>query len=369
MSVHKVNRKSGVRWKAVVWVKGKQRTKTFQRKANAQKWERRQIELRENPDATEEEDPLTFKELVELYFENHLANKAESSRTRYTRALQYQIYPTFEDMIASEITVHDIGDWFKKLQRESKLKPKSLNMALGVIKAVCNWAVRRQLLSSNPAMPIQDVPLGQQKFDFWTVEEIEEFLKHSMDSHGHLAFMLALNTGMRKGEIAALKWDMVDLEKNTIRVTRTWCQTTKQVKDATKGKKPRTVLIGDSLRALIVERKLSCQDDDPWVVAGIEGIGPVNYGTLGHLFARLVKKSGLRKIRFHDLRHSFASHFVMNGGDLYALRDLLGHSSIKMTERYAHLSPDHLQRSRGVVEFGAQEEGEVVVLDLSVEYG
>ena len=68
---------------------------------------------------------------------------------------------------------------------------------------------------------------------------------------------------------------------------------------------------------------------------------------MSHNFQRIAKKAGLEGIRFHDLRHTFASHLVMNGVDLATVRGLLGHKTITMTLRYAHLSPDH---KRGAVE-------------------
>jgi len=69
-----------------------------------------------------------------------------------------------------------------------------------------------------------------------------------------------------------------------------------------------------------------------------------------------------RHFRFHDLRHTFASHFMMNGGNIYDLQKILGHTQIEMTMRYAHLSPDHLAEAINVVSLGIETTGEVVDL-------
>jgi integrase len=77
---------------------------------------------------------------------------------------------------------------------------------------------------------------------------------------------------------------------------------------------------------------------------------------LDRQFAAARKRAGSTKIRFHDLRHTFASHFMMNGGNIYDLQKILGHSSVKMTERYAHLSPNHLSDAMKIVSFSGDPE-------------
>ena len=77
---------------------------------------------------------------------------------------------------------------------------------------------------------------------------------------------------------------------------------------------------------------------------------------------RACRDAEVRYIRFHDLRHTFASHFMMNGGELYTLQKLLGHHSVTMTERYAHLSPTYLDKARDVVSFGSPIENNMTVL-------
>ena len=82
---------------------------------------------------------------------------------------------------------------------------------------------------------------------------------------------------------------------------------------------------------------------------------PIEMQHLYRDFAKFQKKSGnLKQIRFHDLRHTFASHFMMNGGNLYDLQKVLGHSEYEMTQIYAHLSPEHLAKATQIVSFGRE---------------
>jgi hypothetical protein len=78
-------------------------------------------------------------------------------------------------------------------------------------------------------------------------------------------------------------------------------------------------------------------------------------------FCNAQEEAGIKnQIRFHDVRHTFASHFMMNGGNLYDLQKILGHTNSKMTERYAHLSPTHLEKAMQVVSFGSEIDSTVL---------
>ena len=93
---------------------------------------------------------------------------------------------------------------------------------------------------------------------------------------------------------------------------------------------------------------------------------PIGVQHMYRSFFRAQKRAGLeRHFRFHDLRHTFASHFMMNGGNLYDLQKILGHSKIEMTLRYAHLAPDHLVEAINVVNFSTSDNVEMLPLKVS----
>jgi len=140
--------------------------------------------------------------------------------------------------------------------------------------------------------------------------------------------ILALNTGMRKGEILNLKWHDLDFKNNIIYI--------RQSKSGEKREVPMNMLVR---RTLIAVRKHS---ESPFVFCNTNG---ENYANVRKSFFTACKKSDILKFRFHDLRHTFASHLVMGGVDLNTVRELLGHKSLEMTLRYSHLSPDHKQRA------------------------
>ncbi|MFA8308317.1 tyrosine-type recombinase/integrase [Burkholderia pseudomallei] len=141
---------------------------------------------------------------------------------------------------------------------------------------------------------------------------------------------LALSTGCRKNELLALEWHRVDFERSHFRLE---CEHTKN------GKRRLVPLNSGALSALRDQRDWVARHctGSEWVFASSSGR---RVGNLQKGFVAACARAGIENFRIHDLRHTFASWLVMEGVSLYVVKDLLGHSSITVTERYAHLSPD-----------------------------
>jgi integrase len=143
---------------------------------------------------------------------------------------------------------------------------------------------------------------------------------------------LAVHTGMRKGEILGLEWERIDLSSARITLYRT------------KSGKPRGIPINRD-----VYESLLAVEPDPAKRTGLLFRKPDAraWGQIRRAFEGALAKAGIKDFRFHDLRHTAASHLVMRGATLRDVQEILGHADLKMTQRYAHLSPAHL---RGAVE-------------------
>ncbi len=139
---------------------------------------------------------------------------------------------------------------------------------------------------------------------------------------------VALHTGMRLSEILKLKWTQVDLKHGFILL------------DITKNGERREIPIDNTLT--IMFNNMLKGFESKFVFAGKDG-DP--YKSVKRSFSTALKKSGIHDFRFHDLRHTFASHLVMAGVDLTSVKELLGHKSLAMTTRYAHLSPSHKRKA------------------------
>ena len=136
----------------------------------------------------------------------------------------------------------------------------------------------------------------------------------------------ALNTGMRRGELLGLRWENVSLERSTVYILRS------------KSGKPREITITNQLADVLAG--LGPRPDGP--------IFDIPVITLRRYFAKALKDARITGFRFHDLRHTFASHFIMRTNDLPTLQGLLGHATPAMTLRYAHLSKGHVQSAMAV---------------------
>jgi len=133
----------------------------------------------------------------------------------------------------------------------------------------------------------------------------------------------ALNTGMRRGEILSLKWEQIRGDFIYVRKTKT--------------SNPRQIPINEDLAALFkrIRKRQGLKSEYVFIYQG-QRINDLKNG-----FNAALKRAGIDNFKFHDLRHTFASHFVMRGGSLKALQEILGHKTLTMTMRYAHLAQDH----------------------------
>lgn len=146
----------------------------------------------------------------------------------------------------------------------------------------------------------------------------------------------ALHTGMRKGEILSLKWDNVDLKHGFILL------------DVTKNGERREIPINKTLETVFLDKSLIRRLDVPYVFYDPATGKP--YQNVKRSFYTACRRAGIRDFHFHDLRHTFASHLVMSGVDITTVKELLGHKTLTMTLRYAHLAPSHKVRAVDVLD-------------------
>jgi integrase len=230
-----------------------------------------------------------------------------------------------------EIGVRDLEHIKAKMLGRS-LSPKTVNNALAVLSKMLHYAEDSELLDKFPRLHFLKVP--PQDFDFLTFEEADRLLdaanKHKPDWHPMLH--TAIRTGLRFGELSELRWHDVDLHAGRLLVRRSFC---KGYVTTPKSGKPREVpLSAGTVDVLKRHRHLKgelvfCKED-----------GGRRIHRRGEVAIHAVcKLAGLRRIGWHVLRHTFASHLVMRGRSLKEVQELLGHSDFKQTLSYAHLAP------------------------------
>jgi integrase len=243
--------------------------------------------------------------------------------------LNNHLGPVFGKKRLDEISARDV-EAYEAAKLKQGLSPKSVNNQLAVLGRMLRIARRWELLDRVPEIALLSLP--PQEFDFLDFGEADRLITGA-DSRWRPMITLALRTGLRLGELRALRWEDVDLVAGRLVVRRAaW----KSVIGTPKSGRSREVDLSDqALSALKSHRHLRgslvfCSEDG----------GLLTEGACKRPVWRACRKAGIRRIGWHVLRHTFASHLVMRGAPLKAVQELLGHADIKMTMRYAHMSPD-----------------------------
>lgn len=356
--------KDSVKYRECIYLDGRAIfSPRFDRKTDAKEWKARLMSERQNFLATGQKVEIqpTQKFLIigfKKYALHWLDNRVKARCTRrtyetYKSNLIKHLIPFFKDRPLDKITLQD-GDKLTMSLQDSKHNSKGINLIFGVLKRVLIEATREEVIDKNPLTHFKSLKVRPRPDVFLTDMEISQLLNSNRNSHLYPLFVTALNTGLRKGELGGLCWDRVNFETNLIEVTRSrdWLGLDERLKTNTSR---RYVPMNKETRRLLMELRSQKRGKD-YVFVDLEGV-PIDIHHLYRDFRKAQENAGMvRKVRFHDLRHTFASHFMMKGGNIYDLQKILGHSSMDMTQRYAHLSPDHLIRAINVVNFSSTSE-------------
>ena len=222
------------------------------------------------------------------------------------------------------------SDSSRRVEGLRMLSPKTINNCLTVLRRMLVIAYKRGLIEKVPEVEWLKTP--KPEFDFFTFEEAERLLA-AAQGEWRTMILVGLRTGMRQGELLALRWEDVDLiaGRITVRQNAVW-----GVIGTPKSGRGREIALGEEvLAALKAHRHLR----GALVFCAMDG-SMLTSGEMKSPLWRACKRAALRRISWHVLRHTFASHLAMRGAPLKAIQELLGHATIMMTMRYAHLAPE-----------------------------
>ena len=308
------------RWKVDIEpIKGKRFRKTFKTKAEAQRFEATcRANVIETPNwSPKPKDRRRLSELVDRYYNLHGHTLADSARLK-------QILATLAKDLGNPIGVNFTGNAYcetRRFQLENGVHGKTLNNRLGYLKAVFNELYRLGDIDyPNPLAKVRPLRLQERPLSFLSAPQIKEVLD-ALDARDRtpgigLVARVCLATGARWGEAQALTPERV--KNGTVTFANTKSRKT---------------------RSIPIDKTLEQQLKDHFKQHGL-------FSNCMLTFSRVLETTSIKLPAgqaTHVLRHTFASHFVMRGGNILVLQKILGHSSLAMTMRYAHLAPDHLQ--------------------------
>jgi integrase len=206
------------------------------------------------------------------------------------------------------------------------ISPTTVNKEVALLKAMLNKAITWSYLDVNPLRSVKRLPEPDGRLRYLDIDEIDRLLS-ACPAHLLPIVICALHTGMRRGEILGLTWDRVDMKQRFLHLVKT------------KTRKARSIPINDSLMEAL--RHLPRHLGTDYVFWNHETA--TRFVSIKRAWNTALKKAKITGFRFHDLRHTFASHVQMGLGDLRATQALLGHADPRMTMRYAHLSDARLR--------------------------
>ena len=286
---------------------------------------------------------ITFAEFADRYITEHsrVENKSWQHDERRLRLLREE----FGQRPLSSIQTRDIVEFKAKLLTREKapgkrIRPATINRKLMLLKGMFSRAIEWGVLHGpNPCDPVKPLKENNQKERYLSVEEIKQLLAQCKNELLDVV-EFALSTGMRAGEIVGLKWTDIDFTLGLIYVRRSGRDSY-----SPKSGKNRAVPMNNVSRNVLTRRselRISASHEYVFESRHWEG------------YKMAVKRAGLNprgtsdldKVIFHTLRHTFASHLVIQGVDLYRVAKLLGNSFQVVEKRYAHLQPKHLQEIR-----------------------
>ena len=294
----------------------------------------------------------TVGEWMDVWFENYAKVKVRpSSHQTYRGYIDNHIKPNIGKIPLGKLSSLDLQKFYKKLlssgrveriesKKQSKgLSPKTVRNLHQIIASAMKLAKEQKLIATDPtdgcALP---------KVEYWEmktlpVEQLASFLREAKESGVFELYYVELATGLRRGELLGLKWEDLDFEKGDLRVKRQVARINGEVVEAplkTKNAYRTLPLAKDTVDVLDQQKKKV--GASPWVFPGPTG-GPMSPDSVLHMLHRVLKRAGLPRVRFHDLRHTFATLTLQNGVDVKTVSGMLGHYSAGFTlDTYAHVT-------------------------------
>ncbi len=359
--------------------------KRFLKKSDAKKWEREVLQRKEE-NGELLNDKILLPEMVNNFLEFVKNTRPSTTYASYRSDLSSKLSKHFEFSSMNSINMKQLNHFVDNLVA-SGLSPRSINRTISSSRSFFDWATNSEeaVLYKNPARGLKKLPIHDNpEIKYWNNYEIELFLNEIHDHCYKDLFIFILNTGLRISEVLGLTVDKFYSNNNVISIDMQLSKYIPREKlseeiiegayvfGPLKNGLPRKLALNE-VASNIIENRCQNKRGDDFIFEPLRkresdlrkiiykrGIKPLikdKYCLISNhfykdVFLQIIKEANLKSIGLHGLRHTFASQFMMNGGDLYELKNILGHKNISNTEIYAHLSPDYLARSRNIVNIG-----------------
>ena len=302
----------------------------------------------------------TVGQWLDIWMENYakLQVRASSYKT-YQGFISNHIKPNLGDLPLDKLTAMDLQRLYKHLLEngrveciESRNKSKGLSIKTvrninQMVSSALNCAIAQRLIPANPTKGCVLPKLERKEVKILPPESLGTFFEEARRSGVFELYYIDLATGLRRGELLGLKWSDIDLNKEIIHVRRQILRQNGEVVEAplkTKNSYRNIVIGADTIEVL-----KGMEQKDEYVFPSPYG-GPMSPDSVLHMLHRVLKRAGLERIRFHDLRHTFSVLALQNGVDVKTLSSMLGHYSAGFTlDTYAHVTTSMQKQAANAV--------------------
>lgn len=311
--------------------------------------------LREIEDAIEKGSYIApidvpgFSEIAEIWLKIKKPNIRHSTHIQYTGHVENHLKPYFGITQINKLNYDSIERYIQHCQDKGMSTPM-LKKSLVTLGAIFSYACRKRYIAHNPIRDIEK-PKGQstkdesKDIDILTPQQIRALLHAAPDFKSKTLFMVAVMTGMRQGEILGLKWDDIDWIAGQAQIKRTFNY--KRFYEPKSKTSKRKIDLAPQLIAQLKKWQLASPPNKLDLVFSNGEGKPINDSNLrSRIFDPALKKAKIPKIRFHDLRHCYASLLIDQGESPKYIQAQMGHSSINVTfDIYGHLMKDSNQEA------------------------
>lgn len=291
----------------------------------------------------------TLAQAAELFLSEKSHVLKASSWNRYSYLTQHYILPALGTAPICQLTADQISDFLRRLQR-SGLSGKSARDIGVLLKSILKYTAKK-LDCSCPGVNAELPVYHRKKIEVFFADEIGRLAKKVLEapSMAGVGVLLALNAGLRLGELCALQYKDIDLCNGVIHVTKTAQRMKKGMHTHLVVQPPktdnarRTIPLPEDMLALLRQTVCPARNEENYFLTGKSA--PLEPRTLQYQYRTLLKAAGIPYRNFHVLRHTYASRCVEQGVDIKSLSEMLGHADVRTTlQVYVHSSLEHKMR-------------------------
>lgn len=287
-----------------------------------------------------------------------------TTQSSYAHWIKDHLTPGLGHIPLGKLSQSDLQQFFNRMKKSGRvihveqfgegMSDRSVRSCYAVCRMALDRAVKDGLIYDNPALGCKLPPMKTKEMKTLTQEEIQRFLIQAKEEGLYELFLLELTTGMRRGELLALQWDDLDFCTGELRITKQICPVNGKLvlSEPKTNAGKRTNILPQPILDVLAEYKKEVFS--PWIFPSrFKPEQPITPDYVGKRLQDILDHAGCKRIRFHDLRHTFATMALENGMDVKTLSTIIGHVSSRTTlDIYAHTTDEMRQKAAQAIDQG-----------------